>query len=250
MRSTFALLWLVAAPIGMRADRVADLARIHCEAIGGMERIAALTGLRATGQVEVGGHQVRFTMIAQRPNRVRIETHDKGRTLVQATDGSAAAWEFGGGTATPNYRAMDERIAKTFVADAEFDDPLISGSSRGYAIDLAGESEMDGRRFIRLLVTHRTYEPFSLLIDPITYLIVTRVEQRATATGRKVPVVTRYGDFRPVDGVLLPHELITSVDGHVTQQTRIDRIEANPVVAPDMFTRPKVTPSEHGVEGR
>ena len=97
---------------------------------------------------------------------------------------------------------------------------------------------VDGRKLLRVLVTRRLTETFSLLVDASTYLIVRRQELRETATGRRVPVVTHYGDFRPVGGVLLPHRVFVTVDGRVTQETRVDRIEANPAVEQALFAPP------------
>src|SRR4051812_1651852 len=130
---------LLAVALPARADRVEDLARIHIEAIGGQQRIAALSALRATGRVVANGKQVHFTLTAARPASVRLETENGGRSLVQASDGAEPAWEFDTGSWPPQYRPMAEANAKMFVADAEFDDPLVAGAARGYVFDYAGE---------------------------------------------------------------------------------------------------------------
>lgn len=223
-----------------RADLVDDLAKIHVEAIGGKARIDALAALRATGQVYAGGKAVRFTMTAARPAKIRLEIEKDGRTLVQASDGSEPAWELDSGATPPKYRPMSDAVAKTFVADAEFDDPLVAGGARGYVFDFAGELMIEGRKFLRVLVTHKMIESFSLLIDDDTYFISKRIEQRMTAGGRTMQIVTHYEDFRPIDGVLLPHKITVAVDGNPTQQTRIAKIVSNPLLSGDLFSRPTV----------
>jgi hypothetical protein len=220
----------------------ADIARIHLSAIGGRERIAALTGLRMSGVVAMNGNRVRFSMIAARPNRVRLETGSNGRSLVNASDGVEPAWEFDTGTWPPRYRAMGEAAAKAFTADAEFDDPLVAGAARGFTLEYAGETEIDGRKLLRVLVTRKLADTFTLFLDAETYFIVLRVEQRATTSGRKRQIVTRYDDFRPVDGVLLPHKVTVMTDGQVEQQMTMEKIETNPELTPETFTRPKPPP--------
>jgi hypothetical protein len=224
----------------VRADRASDLAAIHTEVIGGKKRIEALKSLRATGNVTANGKQVRFTMTAARPDKIRVETEMGGRTLVQGSDGVAAPWEFDTGTWPPKYTDMPDASAKTFVADAEFDDPLVSGAARGFTIEYAGEVSVEGKKLHRLLVTRKLIQTFSLLLDPETFFIVTRVEQRPTVSGRQVQVVTHYEDFRPVEGVLLPHQIAVVIDGKVTQHTKIVAVEPNPTVTAETFTRPKV----------
>ena len=221
------------------AAKAADLARIHLEAMGGQKRVEALAALRATGQVQSAGKQVAFTLTAARPNRIRLETESGGRTLVQASDGKEPPWEFDTGTWPPKYQTMADASARTFTADAEFDDPLVAGKKRGYEIEDGAEAEVDGRRLIRVPVTRNRKEKFHLLLDPDTYLIRLRVEQRAGADGKPVLMITRFDDFRPVAGVLLPHQVTLIVGGKVAQTTKIDRIDPNPEITAETFSRPK-----------
>ncbi len=221
------------------ADQAEDVQRVHLEVIGGKERIEALTAVRASGVVVTGGKKVRFTLIAARPNRVRLETGAEGRSLVQASDGVEPPWKFDTGIWPPRYQPMAEPEGRVFTADAEFDDPLVAGAARGFVFDSAGEVEAGGRRLLRVLVTRKLTDTFSLLVDAETYFIMAKVEHRQSVGGRKVEIVTRYEDYRPVEGVLLPHKIAVIIDGRVTQQTVIESVEANPVVTAETFTRPR-----------
>jgi hypothetical protein len=100
------------------ADRAAELAKLHIEVVGGAERIAALAALRATGTVVMDGGTVRFTLIAARPNRVRLESSASGRSSVQGYDGVEPPWEFDARKKPPRYRDMDGANAKRLVADS------------------------------------------------------------------------------------------------------------------------------------
>ena len=229
-----------------RADEGADVARIHLEAIGGRARITAMQTLRMSGYVVLGEKRVKFTMLAARPDRVRLETTSDGRTLVHASDGVEPPWELDSNVSPPRYREMNEDAAKVFTADAEFDDPLVAGPARGFALDYAGEVEADGRKLLRVLVAKRLTENFYVLLDPNTYFIVQRVDERATPGGRKRKIVTSYDDFRPVDGVLLAHRVVLSADGRVQQEMIMERIETNVEVPAGAFSPPKpmMTPAE------
>lgn len=222
-----------------RADQAADLARIHVEVIGGRERIEALVGLRASGYVVTGGKKVRFTMLAARPNRLRLETGAEGRSLVQASDGVAVPWKFDTGKWPPHYEPMGAAEGRVFTNDAEFDDPLVAGEARGFVCDYAGELESAGRKLVRILVTRKLTDTFSVLVDTETYFIVARIEHRNNASGRRVEIVTRYDDYRPVDGVLVPHKIAVVLDGKIMQQTVIENVEANPPVTAETFARPR-----------
>lgn len=235
----FFLGWLGVVAVGW-ADPAEELARIHVEVLGGRERIEALTALRATGVVMTGGKRVRFTMIAARPNRLRLETGVDGRTLVQASDGVDAPWKGDAGVQPLRAGLMAEGEGRVFAADAEFDDPLVAGAARGYGFDYAGEVDAGARKWVRVLVTRKRTETFSVLVDPETYLIVAKVEYRQSAGGRRLEITTRYDDYRPVRGVLLPHKVAVVMDGKVVQLTVIETVEANPAVTAETFARPRV----------
>jgi hypothetical protein len=239
---------IVAAVVGAAlhpafASKVDDLIRIHAEALGGRDRIAALKSIRATGMVESGGKQMRFTMIAARPDRVRVETVNNGRTLVQVSDGRNPPWEFDTGDWPPVYRTMAPAAAKTFAGDAEFDDPLIAGDARGYSFDYAGEVDVEGKKLPRILVTRNLTETFALLLDPATYLIVRRVDERKNPLGGLSHVVTYFADYRPVQGVLVPHRVALVVDGQIRQKTQIETIQPNPTITDETFARPSAPPA-------
>ena len=88
-------------------------------------------------------------------------------------------------------------------------------------------------------MTRRLRETFSVLVDAETYLIVARVEHRQSAGGRRLEIMTRYEDYRPVRGVLVPHKVAVLTDGKLVQLTVIETVEANPAVTAEMFARPK-----------
>ena len=228
-------LWLAS----VQGRDLADWIARHQEAIGGAENLAALHSLRAEGTVQAGASAVRFHFFAARPAAVRVETERDGRTLVQATDGAEPPWEFDTGQWPPTYRAMAPAAARVFAADAEFDNPLVAGPDRGYVLEDGGEVQVEGRRWRRIVATRRLVETVFLLLDPETGRLALRLEEKEVQGGRKVRILTRYEDPRPVAGVLLPHRVVQVVDGVVRQTTVITRMEANPVLEPELFRRPR-----------
>lgn len=79
----FALLTAFAA----RAEDAASLARIHEEAIGGRLRLGLLQTMRVDGEVLIDGRRLEFSLWAERPNKIRMETRTDDQMIVQATDG-------------------------------------------------------------------------------------------------------------------------------------------------------------------
>lgn len=220
------------------AESLDDLLQAHVDAIGGRARIEALTSMRATGQVVTGDKRLRFTMLAVRPNKVRIEIADGPRTVVQASDGRTP-WTYDSKESPARYKDMPANLAKTFMADSEFNDPLVAGAKRGFTIDDAGMVTENGKKYRRLLVTKDLTKLSTLLLDPATLLIVSKSEDLTNGLGAPVHIVTRYEDYRPVAGVLVPHRVSLVVGSRLVQETKIETIEPNAVIADGLFSRPQ-----------
>lgn len=234
----FCILLVLSATV-LRGDHALDLARIHVEAIGGVARLREWTGMHATGRVVVSGErELAFELIAARPNRVRVVIRAEGRALLQATDGVHPPWQLEmGTTAAPRVMAVTD--AREFLADAEFDDPLASGPERGYSFDYAGETEWQGRQLLKVLVTRRGEDPGFLLLDPDTYFIVLRLSKQRASSGREITLETRYGDFRPVAGIIFPHRVEVYSDGQLLRETTLTLILRIPEPLPETFEMPK-----------
>ncbi len=228
---------ILALTVVARADYVGDLARIHVEAIGGRERLAGLKALRAVGHVDVEGRVLRFELLAQRPNRVRVTTTGDGLTLIQGTDGTTAPWRLEP-EKSPVPQRMGAAVAAHFMADAEFDDQLVDPTARGYQVEYAGETTFLERRTLKLLVIQPKQKHFFLLLDAETYFIVARLLTRTLPSGREVTIETRYSDFMPLKGILLAHRIGTYAEGHLLQETVLETLEANPPLDGAIFAIP------------
>lgn len=216
------------------ADRAAEIARIHVEAIGGREAVAALRALRMTGWVATETRRVPVTLVAERPARLWMETVFEGRRVVQGWDGVARPWRWESGG---SVQELSAEAAERFLVDAEFDDPLVAWEGR-HRLEFAGEREVGGKKLLRVLVVRRLTENVFVLVDPQTYFIVLRV-QELTAGGRRVAWVTRYEDHRPVNGVLVPHA-VTALEGErMVQHVVFERVEGNPRLEEGLFTQPR-----------
>ena len=220
------------------ADQAVDLARLHMEAIGGAARIAQFSALQATGTVRIAERTMHIGLVAQRPNRVRTIVQAQGYMLIQAYDGVNPPWQIDASAKSPGPQLIGEGAAHDFINDAEFDDPLVNSSERGYSIDYAGTAEANGKRIFRLLVTHRLTETFELELDGDTYFIIRRLSTRELADGREIRLETRYADFRPVAGVIVPFRIGIYVGDRLLNETVLESVEPNPPLAAAVFSRP------------
>jgi hypothetical protein len=212
-----------------------DIARRHAERAGA--KLAALAALRVEGRTFINGEVVPFLLIAQRPNRLRVESFTPLRKAIQVYDGRSSPWtshtETKGGA--PQDMAAPE--AAEFMGNADFDGPLVDFAGKGYSVDFAGDETIEGRPATKLLVSRKDGIVF-VWVDAVTSEIVKRTVFR-TNNGRRVAVDTVFKDFRPVAGVLQPYLIETSANGVLLYVTVVDRMEANPPIPAGTFERPK-----------
>jgi hypothetical protein len=232
----FLVLFLLLFPM-TRADSADDVARIHIEAIGGKLRMNLLRTLRAAGRVNIDGRVLTFRLLAERPNRLRMETQSGSRRIIQATDGVSAPWQLDPDAKPARVTQLEGEEAREFASDAEFDDPLVDYAARGYSIDYAGETQAGDRRAIKLLVTRRFVDTFQLLVDAETYFILQKVSVRVRQD-RQVKMEITYDDHRPVAGIIIPHRYLTYADGRLLHETVLESVEANVPVPAESFTAP------------
>jgi outer membrane lipoprotein-sorting protein len=223
-----------------RAQLGHEIARQHAARAG--DKLAALTALRAEGRTFINDEVVPFTLVAQRPNRLRVESFTPQRRVVQAYDGTNPPWisrtDLKGGAP----QDMTGPDAREFMANADFDGPLVNFAEKGYSVDYAGEEPIEGRTACKLLVMNKSDSVSFLWVDAGNHEIVKRSVFRDSGGQHRV-VETLFKDFREVGGVLQPHRIETSANGRLLYVMLIDRMEANPPeMPPETFARPPAPP--------
>jgi outer membrane lipoprotein-sorting protein len=227
--------WAALLAVTARAQIGPEIARQHAQRAG--DGLAALQALRAEGRILLGAETISVVAIAQRPGRLRVETTTPSRHVVQVTDGVNPPWISHPDTHGGAPQDMPDADARDFAVSADFDGVLVDYAAKGYSVDYAGEETLGGKRAAKLLMMGPRDEVFFLWVDVASHEIVKRLLYR-TRGGKRMSIETVYKDFRPVGGVPQPYRIETLTDGQVVYVMLMDRMEANPVIAPGTFARP------------
>ena len=222
------------------AEEADNLARIHVEAIGGKMRLNSLNSLQVSGHVLIDQRTLLFTLLAERPNRFRMETWASDHVIVQATDGVNPPWQMDPNATPLKPKLLTGDESREFAADSEFDDPLVDYAERGYTLDFAGTDKLNGRKMYRLLVTRRHLVSYYLFLDAETYFIAAKRSVRRLEFGREINLETIYEDFRPVGGIIMPHHFTVTAEEKLLHETFLNKVETNVPVPQDSFTMPVI----------
>jgi outer membrane lipoprotein-sorting protein len=234
-RRIIGLVALLTLAVSGQAQLGHEIARKHAARAG--EKLAALTALRVEGRTFISDEVVPFTLVAQRPNRLRVESFTPLRRVVQVYDGENLPWISHSEARSGLPQDMGEGDAKDFIANADFDGPLVNFAEKGYSVDYAGEEKINGGTAYKLLLMSKTDDIFFLWVDAENNEVVKRTAYRVSGD-KRVAVDTFFKDFREVAGVLQPHRIETVANGRTLYVMLVDRMEANVEIPVGTFARP------------
>lgn len=239
---------LPAIPIGLvlflsaaasHAGVADDLVFLHIDAIGGQSAVNNLKAVRKDGHKEFGERRIPITIWGALPNRIRIETQLNEETaLIQGYDGNEA-WQVRVRDGRVQEETMTEEERRQFIDDAWFKGPLSDDGTRGIELGYGGVTTINDRRGFLIEVMREGVKTCSVLIADDTYQI-TASQSEQVIRGRRVPVLYRYSEFRPISGVWLPHRIEMIQEDHHSIVSVLDTIVPNPDLPPGIFEKPEI----------
>ena len=181
--------------------------------------------------------QLPFVMELKRPRKTRLEIRFKGQTAVQVYDGRQG-WKlrpFLGRREVEPFTAEELRVAS---AQTDLDGPLIDYARKGNKVELEGTEPVEGHDAFRLKVTSEDGQVRHVWVDTQTYLDV-KVDGSRRLDGKPRPVWTTFRDYRPVNGLMIPHVLETTVEGVPgSEKILVERVALNPQLDDAQFSKP------------
>jgi hypothetical protein len=194
---------------------------------------------RAPDKVETPKQvQLPFVVDMKRPALSRVEIVFAGKTAVQVYDGKNG-WKLRPYLNRNDVEPFTDDELKASVGGWEIDGPLLGAAAKGTKVELEGVEPVDGKEAYRLKLTPSAGNVQHIWIDAQSFLDV-KVEGSPRRMDGKMRTVWIYQrDFRPEQGVMVPHVLETSVDGYRdTHKMVIEKVAVNPALNDTLFAKP------------
>ncbi len=230
-------LWLGAALSS--AETAEEIVAKNIQARGGLEKIKSIQSMRMTGTMRLGDDRLPTSLELKRPNKSRWEFTLEGQTAVQAYDGKTA-WMIMPFEGDTGPQIMTDQEARDIEMQADVDGPLVDAAAKGNTIELVGKETIEGGvETWHLRIIRKNGDARDLYLDAKTYLQVLAVTKR-TADGQTVEIRSKIGDYKNVDGIMLPHLFEASASGvPQTQALEFQKIEINVPIDDSRFAMPK-----------
>jgi hypothetical protein len=194
---------------------------------------------RAPDKVETAKQvQLPFVVDLKRPTLSRVEIVFSGKTAVQVYDGKNG-WKLRPFLNRNDVEPFTADELKASAGDWEIDGPLLGAAAKGTKVELEGVEPVEGKEAYRLKLTQSTGKVQHVWIDAQSFLDV-KVEGNPRRMDGKMRTVWIYQrDFRPEQGVMIPHVMETAVDGYPeTHKMVIEKVAVNPAFNDTLFAKP------------
>jgi outer membrane lipoprotein-sorting protein len=238
LRLTFALSLVVAGAAAAHGQTVDDIVAKNLQAKGGAEKWGSVSSVKMTGKIAAQGQEVPLTIYAKRPNLNRQEISLPDGKIVQAFDGTTA-WGINPMMGADTPQAMPGAVADMIKNSADFDGALINYKSKGHAIELVGKEKLGDKDVYRLKVTMKGGQVQHYFIDAESGLeLKTSAEVDLGTGGPKQTLDTEMSNYKPVNGIMVPHTVRQFINGKQTVEMSVTVVEFNAPVDDAVFKMP------------
>ena len=234
----------VVLAVSTGAQTLDDVLAKYYEARGGLAKLEAVQTAKITGTMTVGpGVDAPFTFYWKRPNKIRTEFTVQGQTGIQAFDGTSG-WMYLPFMGKTEPEKMPEDVVKSVEDEADFEGPLVDWKAKGNKVELLGKENVEGTEAYKLEVTRKSGEATTVYLDADYYLEI-KSEGKRTIRGQEVEFESSSGDYKAVDGLMLPFSITTKAKGAPQGQTMTFKtIELGVPVDDALFTMPAPGPKD------
>lgn len=230
---------LFSIPAAAQTDLTVDqIVAKYVEARGGMDKIKAIQSMKTTGKMVMMGGQMEapFTLQVKRPGSMRMETLLQGKTMVQAFDGEAA-WSINPFQGNTEPQKASEDDTKLFRDQADFDGALVDYKTKGHTVELMGKEDVEGTPCYKLKLTRKSGDVEYYYLDAGNFLAVKSTMKRKQM-GAEVEMEAFPGNYKPVNGVMMPYSTEMKMGGRTMMQMSIESVEANGKIDDAIFKMP------------
>ena len=220
------------------APTVDELVAKNLQAKGGAEKWQAIKSVKMTGKMLAQGKEMALAVYAMRPNFNRQEITMPAGKAIQAFDGTTA-WVVNPMLGIDTPQPVPGPAAEIAKNSADFDGALINYKSKGTNIELVGREKLGEKDVYHLRVTMKGGPVQHYFLDADSGIELKTSAQVDMGNGMKQTLSTEMADYKPVNGIMIPHTVTQTAEGRTILRWTIDSVEFNLVPDDSIFRLPK-----------
>lgn len=214
-------------PSGLTADKVMS---DYLAAIGGREKLESVESIKMVMTAEAMGNTLKLTKVNKRPQKLSIKVEMAGNVISeQVYDGENAKVVQMGRPVSIN----EEMRAQLSLEAHPF--PELRFEEMGVKTKLIGMDQVDGKDMYVVEVTNPDGKSYSLFFDTETKLLKQKSVTVEMPGAEPMVQTTVLSDYRPVEGILIPHSITIPLGPGTQTEARMESVEVNGEVSEDLF---------------
>lgn len=222
------------------AQTVDEIIAKNIAARGGLAKLRGVQTVRITGSADFGGMQAELVIVEKRANKTRMEISLQGMTMVRAYDGQNG-WQVVPFTGKKDPEPMTADDLKGAAQEADIDGALVDYKEKGHKVELIGKEKIEGTDAYHLKITMKSGDIRDEYLDADSFLDI-KTTFKTTRRGAEVVQNTTLGDYKEVDGMMLPFSMDVRAEGAPGpgQKITIQKVEFNTPVDDSQFRMPVI----------
>lgn len=212
-----------------------DVLEKYLEKTGGRETYGKITSRVSTGKLEIkaAGISAAVTIAQGGDGKFRVTTDIKGMGVQEQGFDGTTAWETSP-MAGPRILTGEER--EDLLGEVPLNSEL-KFAENFTSIETVGEETVGDKPAYKVLLKTKSGSESTRWYDKTSGLLVKTAQVSKSAQG-EIKIESYPGDWRPVDGVLMPFATKQVAAGQEYTLT-VEKVEQNQAIAPERFTAPE-----------
>lgn len=200
----------------------------YFDAIGGTDKVKAVKSMDQSYSMELMGMQMTTRQVIDNGKFYMSMTAPGMNIMQQVFDGQKGKIESMGAPVPTGEKELAEMRKQSYPF------PELLYGQEGYKAELKGVDEVDGNPCYKVLVTDPEGGTSTVYYDMHSSLKRKEVQVQEQG-GQSVTTTVEYGDYKQVDGILIPHTMTVSGPMPAPMVMKATNIQVNPKVDPALF---------------
>lgn len=237
-------------PPSMGKLTAAQIVDRNVAARGGLEAWRSVSTLTLSGRLEAGGKknsELPFVMRMKRSHMSRLEIRFQDKTAIQVYDGKEG-WKVRPFLGRDDAEPFTPAEAKAATAWEELDGPLVDYAKKGTRVELVGMEPVEEHKAYKLKLTMKNGEVRHVWVDAANFLELKMDGEPRKMDGKIRNVSIYFRDYKPENGLNVPHTLETVVDNSkLPHRMTIEKVAVNKPIEDALFAKPPLAAAKASV---
>jgi len=201
----------------------------------GDNQLEEIQSIRISGRLAVDDASNSFTMFKKRPDLMRLN-FKQGVLEITITANGDTVWS---GVQAPQqveqFALIEGDKAKQWLHMGHFLNQIVEHYINNKDLPAIQIADRQGKEYLQVSFQNNDGSSESLLVDPLTMHVDAGI--RIAADG--IVSETTFSDYRNVQGMMIPFQMVTSINDEIVSRTQIKQASINTGVPSWLFKLPE-----------